>query len=127
MAAAFNSPDTLQSATAFLRQYAADTDAHAACAVVPRSCIAYPQVRRLRTAWAPPVARSCTLEANAWRRAAKAHQCMPANAEVLATSTLRGRSTVWAMWPQAIPCLKECGLWLLCVQSGLHGVLCPRR
>lgn len=49
VAAAFDSPDTLQSATAFLREYGADTDAHAACAVVPRSCIAYPQVRRLRS------------------------------------------------------------------------------
>lgn len=47
VAAAFDSPDTLQSATAFLREYAADTDAHAACAVVPRSCIAFPQVGRL--------------------------------------------------------------------------------
>ena len=46
VAAAFDSPDTLQNATAFLREYAADTDAHAACAVVPRGCIAFPQVRR---------------------------------------------------------------------------------
>lgn len=43
IAAAFDSPDTLQSALAFLREYAADTGAHAACAVVPRSHIAFPQ------------------------------------------------------------------------------------
>ena len=45
IAAAFDSPDTLQSALAFLREYAADTGAHAACAVVPRSHIAFPQAR----------------------------------------------------------------------------------
>ncbi len=43
---AFQSPDLLQSCLAFLRQYATDTGSHAACAVVPKQCIAYPQVLR---------------------------------------------------------------------------------
>ena len=50
MAAAFESPDTLQSALAFLREYAADTGAHAACAVVRRRDIAFPQARRVLSA-----------------------------------------------------------------------------
>ena len=41
---AFQSPDLLQSCLAFLRQYATDTGSHAACAVVPKQSIAYPQV-----------------------------------------------------------------------------------
>ncbi|KAK9840933.1 hypothetical protein WJX81_001084 [Elliptochloris bilobata] len=48
VAAAFESPDTLQSALAFLREYAADTGAHAACAVVSRGNIAFPQVWKKR-------------------------------------------------------------------------------
>ena len=43
---AFQSPDLLQSCLAFLRQYATDTGSHAACAVVPKQSIAYPQVLR---------------------------------------------------------------------------------
>lgn len=42
---AFQSPDLLQSCLAFLRQYATDTESHAACAVVPKQSIAYPQVQ----------------------------------------------------------------------------------
>ena len=41
---AFHSPDLLQNCLAFLRQYATDMGAHAACAVVPKQDIAYPQV-----------------------------------------------------------------------------------
>ena len=41
---AFESPDMLQNCLAFLRQYATDMGAHAACAVVPKQAIAYPQV-----------------------------------------------------------------------------------
>ena len=44
---AFQSPDLLQSCLAFLRQYATDTGSHAACAVVPKQSIAYPQVLRI--------------------------------------------------------------------------------
>ena len=42
---AFQSPDLLQNCLAFLRQYAVDTASHAACAVVPKDSIAYPQVQ----------------------------------------------------------------------------------
>ena len=41
---AFESPDLLQNCLSFLRQYATDMGAHAACAVVPKKAIAYPQV-----------------------------------------------------------------------------------
>lgn len=41
---AFNSPDLLQNCLVFLRQYASDMGAHAACAIVPKQDIAYPQV-----------------------------------------------------------------------------------
>ena len=41
---AFASPDNLQNCLGFLRQYAADRKAQAACAVVPADQIAYPQV-----------------------------------------------------------------------------------
>ena len=41
---AFESPDVLQNCLSFLRQYATDMGAHAACAVVPKKAIAYPQV-----------------------------------------------------------------------------------
>ena len=41
---AFESPDLLQNCLSFLRQYAKDMGAHAACAVVPKKAIAYPQV-----------------------------------------------------------------------------------
>lgn len=41
---AFNSPDLLQNCLVFLRQYASDMGAHAACATVPKQDIAYPQV-----------------------------------------------------------------------------------
>lgn len=43
---AFESPDLLQNCLSFLRQYATDMGAHAACAVVPKKAIAYPQVTR---------------------------------------------------------------------------------
>lgn len=42
--AAFDSPDTLANATGFLRQYAIDTAAQAAVAIVPKHKIAFPQV-----------------------------------------------------------------------------------
>lgn len=45
---AFQSPDLLQSCLAFLRQYATDTGSHAACAVVPKQSIAYPQVWKMK-------------------------------------------------------------------------------
>lgn len=41
---AFQSPDMLQNCLGFLRQYASEKGARAACAVVPLSDIAYPQV-----------------------------------------------------------------------------------
>ena len=41
---AFATPDNLQNCLSFLRQYAADRKARAACAVVPADQIAYPQV-----------------------------------------------------------------------------------
>lgn len=41
---AFESPDTLSSCIAFLRQHAVDTSAVAACLVVSKSSIAFPQV-----------------------------------------------------------------------------------
>ena len=46
--AAFDSPDTLQRCLADVRAMAAERGSTAACAVVPKSCIAYPQVPRLR-------------------------------------------------------------------------------
>ncbi|KAL0034449.1 hypothetical protein WJX79_002824 [Trebouxia sp. C0005] len=45
---AFQSPDLLQSCLAFLRQYATDTGSHAACAVVPKQSIAYPQTWKMK-------------------------------------------------------------------------------
>ena len=41
---AFNSPDLLHNCLSFLRDYAAEKAALAACAVVPLSAVAYPQV-----------------------------------------------------------------------------------
>ena len=41
---AFQSPDLLQNCLGFLRKYASDMGAHAACAVVPKQAVAYPQV-----------------------------------------------------------------------------------
>lgn len=41
---AFQNPDLLQNCLGFLRKYASDMGAHAACAVVPKQAIAYPQV-----------------------------------------------------------------------------------
>lgn len=41
---AFESPQTHSSCISFLRQYAEDSFAHAACLVTPRSIISYPQV-----------------------------------------------------------------------------------
>lgn len=45
--AAFDSPDTLADATSFLRQYAQDTAAQAAVAVIPKHKIAFPQASLL--------------------------------------------------------------------------------
>lgn len=45
---AFQSPDLLQNCLSFLRQYATDTGSHAACAVVPKQSIAYPQVWKMK-------------------------------------------------------------------------------
>lgn len=45
---AFESPETLQQCTQFLRQYAEDSDAHAACAVIPKGSVAFPQVSALQ-------------------------------------------------------------------------------
>ncbi|KAL3150475.1 hypothetical protein ABBQ32_000299 [Trebouxia sp. C0010 RCD-2024] len=45
---AFESPDLLQNCLSFLRQYATDMGAHAACAVVPKKAIAYPQVWKMK-------------------------------------------------------------------------------
>ncbi|KAH7315462.1 hypothetical protein KP509_21G050700 [Ceratopteris richardii] len=41
---AFESPDTLSSCLTFLRQHATDTSSIAACLVVPKQCISFPQV-----------------------------------------------------------------------------------
>ncbi|KAL4200204.1 hypothetical protein AMTRI_Chr03g148580 [Amborella trichopoda] len=41
---AFESPDTVTSCASFLRQYAVDTFSKAACLVVPKSIISFPQV-----------------------------------------------------------------------------------
>ncbi|GBG74579.1 hypothetical protein CBR_g18988 [Chara braunii] len=41
---AFESPETLSKCVGFLRQYSTEVSALAACLVVPRNCIAYPQV-----------------------------------------------------------------------------------
>lgn len=41
---AFESPDTLQSCVSFLRQYAVDSSSKAACLVVAKKTIAFPQV-----------------------------------------------------------------------------------
>jgi hypothetical protein len=41
---AFVSPELLESCTEFLRKYAADSKSHAACAVVNKTAVAYPQV-----------------------------------------------------------------------------------
>ena len=41
---AFQSPDTLSSCVSFLRQHAVDTSTIAACLVVPKEIIAFPQV-----------------------------------------------------------------------------------
>ena len=46
LAEAFKSPEALQEATSFLRTYAADQGAHAACVAVPKSAVEYPQVWR---------------------------------------------------------------------------------
>lgn len=40
---AFQSPEVLQNCLSFLREYAVDKSARAACAVVPLQAIAYPQ------------------------------------------------------------------------------------
>lgn len=43
MTGAFDSSPNLEQCAGFLQQYAADLKAHAACAVVPRSCLEFPQ------------------------------------------------------------------------------------
>lgn len=48
LSAAFESPETRAQAQAFLQQYASDSHAHAACAVVPKASVAYPQVNSCR-------------------------------------------------------------------------------
>ena len=47
---AFGSPDLLHSCLAFLRDYAAEKAALAACAVVPLQAVAYPQVHHVAPA-----------------------------------------------------------------------------
>ena len=44
---AFDSPDVLQECTADLRRMASEYGSDAACAVVPKAAVAYPQVRAL--------------------------------------------------------------------------------
>ena len=44
IAQAFDSSATLAEAVAFLRKYGEDQGCHAAAAVIPKSCVAYPQV-----------------------------------------------------------------------------------
>lgn len=45
MSAAFDSPDMLQRCVSEVREMAAERSSTAACALVPKSCIKYPQVR----------------------------------------------------------------------------------
>jgi len=73
VAAAFESPDTLQSALAFLREYAADTGAHAACAVVRRRDIAFPQARRAGFPTCLVLTCGCSVEPSLARSAAAVH------------------------------------------------------
>jgi len=73
VAAAFESPDTLQSALAFLREYAADTGAHAACAVVRRGDIAFPQARRAGFSTCLVQTCGCRVEPRLARSAAAGH------------------------------------------------------
>ena len=47
MKSAFDSPDVLQECTADLRRMASEYGSDAACAVVPKAAVAYPQVRAL--------------------------------------------------------------------------------
>ena len=47
---AFDSPDTLQECTADLRRMAGEFSSNAACAVVPKAAVAYPQARDHLTA-----------------------------------------------------------------------------
>ena len=58
---AFESPDLLQNCLAFLRQYATDMGAHAACAVVPKKAIAYPQVVLLLLTFADCSSGGCDM------------------------------------------------------------------
>ncbi len=44
---AFQSPDLLQNCTGFLREYASEKSARAACAVVSLKDIAFPQVSQV--------------------------------------------------------------------------------
>jgi hypothetical protein len=53
---AFQSPDLLQNCIGFLRQYAGEKSARAACAVVPIKDIAFPQVNHIpQTPYTRPV------------------------------------------------------------------------
>ena len=55
---AFESPEALQQCTQFLRQYAEDSDAHAACGVIPKGSIAFPQVTALQCVCIAPAKMS---------------------------------------------------------------------
>ncbi|KAK9829175.1 hypothetical protein WJX72_004328 [[Myrmecia] bisecta] len=61
---AFDSPEMLQNCMSFLRKYAIDTEAHAACAIVPKHMIAYPQVWK-KTKWPCGLGDGCFVQVEA--------------------------------------------------------------
>ena len=128
VAAAFDSPDTLQSATAFLREYAADTDAHAACAVVPRGCIAFPQVLKCVSICdcLPAQTQACLRRCVAQSCKGGGHQhvclccCVCEAPSSLSAIKLPTVGRVAACHP---PCFLSCASWLNIAWTRLHGVL----